>query len=107
MTWFDPKKLVLSRHFVDNWQRRMGTVPSESCIREIVGASVRVQPGRELYDGMGRPFRQLALYWDPALGVIIKIDEMRHTAVTVLAKDNGQVVRRLKSKRLARLDGCR
>jgi hypothetical protein len=81
--------VVLSKHFEQRWRERVGTEPSPSVIQEIIDdpKTVRIQACRDLQRPCGGWFRQAAVYWSPALDVIVKIDEYRNRAITVLSKD--------------------
>lgn len=83
--------VVLSRHFEERWRERVGTEPSPEVIQDIIcdPRTVRIQACRDLRRPCGGQFRQAAVYWSPALGVIVKIDEYRNRAITVLSKDMG------------------
>lgn len=80
--------MCLSKHFCENWEARVGNWPTEEMVRKILKEGVRVQVGRELKDLDGTPFRMLAIYWHPELDIIVKIDRVKNTAVTVLTREN-------------------
>ncbi len=80
--------MLLSKHFCENWEARVGNWPTEKMVRSIIKQSVRVQVGRELKDLDGTPFRMLAIYWHPDLDIVVKIDRVKNTAVTVLTREN-------------------
>lgn len=83
--------IELSRHFVERWRERVGSEPSARMITDIIRdpGTVVVQRGRDLQvPWSGRMFRQAAIYWSPALDVVIKVDEVRKRAITVLARRN-------------------
>ena len=80
--------MQLSRHFVDNWQKRVGSWPTESFIDRIIAQSVRVQPSKDLREHDGGHFRMLSIYWHPELDLILKVDDYRGMAVTVLSRAN-------------------
>ena len=84
--------IELSRHFVERWRERVGSEPSPRMITDIIHdpETVVVQRCRDLQvPRSGRMFRQAAIYWSPALDVVIKVDEVRKRAITVLARRNG------------------
>lgn len=80
--------MCLSKHFCENWENRVGNWPTVKTVCSIIKQSVRVQVGRELKDLDGTPFRMLAIYWHPELDIIVKIDRVKNTAVTVLTREN-------------------
>ena len=82
--------LKLSRHFIENWKYRVGGTPDPGEISKLIEESVRVQPCRDLlWADTHTRFRQLAIYWIPKKDIIIKVDEFKGVAVTVLSKKNG------------------
>ena len=80
--------MQLSKHFVENWQRRVGSWPTEALIDQIIAQSVPVQPSRNLREHDGGHFRMLSIYWHPELDLVLKIDDYRGMAVTVLSHSN-------------------
>nr|WP_319491829.1 hypothetical protein [uncultured Desulfobacter sp.] len=80
--------LKLSKHFVDNWQDRVGRVPSVAKLRRILRQSVRIQKGRQIY-GRSAWIKTLSIYWHPELHVIITVDNYKDTAVSVYSEDMG------------------
>jgi len=81
----------LSQHFIENWQCRVGFVPTPDIIGRIVDESVRIQPSKNLRTHDGSHFRMLSIYWHPDLNVILKIDDFRGVAVTVLSRENFKI----------------
>ena len=80
--------MCLSKHFCENWEKRVGNWPTEEMVLKILKDGVRVQVGRELKDLDDTPFRMLAIYWHPELDIIVKIDRVKNMAVTVLTREN-------------------
>lgn len=80
--------MQLSKHFIDNWQKRVGSWPTEACVDQIIAQSVRVQPSKDLHEHDGAHFRMLSIYWHPELDLILKVDDYRGMAVTVLSRSN-------------------
>jgi hypothetical protein len=89
----------LSEHFVENWKLRVGTVPTEPLVTRILEDSVMVQKCFDVPQGNGVRRRMLAIYWHPVLDLILKIDEIRQVAVTVLSKQNHEARRFRKNKK--------
>ncbi len=77
----------LSRHFIDNWQRRVGNLPTVEMVRRIISQAVRVQRGCCMRLANGRHFIRLAIYWHPDLDLIITVDTVNNVAVSVLSRD--------------------
>jgi hypothetical protein len=80
--------LILTRHFSQRWQERVGNYPTAEAIADYIRHSVRVQGCEDLTRKNGTPFRMLAIYWHPALDLVIKVDGIRNAAVTVLSMEN-------------------
>jgi len=80
--------LFLTRHFSQRWQERVGNWPTPEAIANYIRHSVRVQGCEDLTRKNGTPFRMLAIYWHPALDLVIKVDGVRNAAVTVLSMEN-------------------
>lgn len=62
-------------------------------VLDIMQHGICVQRGCDLVDRRGKPFRQLGIYWDPGLGVVVKVDEADRVAVTVLAAGGNGAMR--------------
>ncbi|MBW1666740.1 MAG: hypothetical protein JRJ66_01575 [Deltaproteobacteria bacterium] len=82
--------ITLSKHFIENWRARVGNEPSPELVQGIMQYGVIVLKPRVLMTPEGKPFKQLGIYWDPELQVIVKIDEFKGRAVSVLAPKNGR-----------------
>jgi len=84
--------IYLSKHFVERWQERVGTEPDPRVVTDIIRDphTVIVQRCRNLQmPATGEHYRQAAIYWSPTLDLIIKVDEFRGVAITVLSRRNG------------------
>ena len=77
----------LSKHFCENWERRVGGMPTIEAVRQVMDESVKVQHCKDLVDQVGRACRQLAVYWHPDLHIIITVDHISETAVSVLSRE--------------------
>jgi hypothetical protein len=84
----DGERLILTRHFSQRWQERVGNWPTPEAIADYIRHSVRVQGCEDFTRKDGSSFRMLAIYWHPALDLVIKVDGIRNAAVTVLSMDN-------------------
>ena len=91
----------LTRHFVENWKARVGGEPTLSQVRQILQESVKVQGTRNLFAAHGQPFRMLAIYCHFERNLLIKVDEIQGTAVTVLSINNAPRRQRHDQGRLA------
>lgn len=65
----------------------MGGRPTIDTVRRLINEAVKVQHCKDLVDRAGMTCRQLAIYWHPDLGVIITVDHISETAVSVLSRD--------------------
>ncbi len=74
----------LSRHFDHKWRSRVGETPPLEIVNRLIRESVKIQHCKDLTDRYGRPFRQLAMYWNTQLQIIITVDQIRGVAVSVL-----------------------
>jgi hypothetical protein len=79
------KMVVLSKHFEERWRERMDGEPSPETVERIMREGVVVQRPGSFVKGDGSIVRKLGIYWDTALGVIVKVDELKGMAVTVLS----------------------
>jgi len=77
--------LRLTKHFKENWEKRVGGTPTVDIVQKIIRESVIVQ-SCATYQKNGKPYRVLAIYWHTGLDVIVKIDEFSGNVVTVLSK---------------------
>ncbi|MCF6246901.1 MAG: hypothetical protein L3J69_06015 [Desulfobacula sp.] len=75
--------LRLSKHFMENWRKRVGNDPTIGIVKMIIQDGIRVQEGRAF--GIKKT---LSYYWHPDLNIIISIDRFSNTAVSVLSKAN-------------------
>jgi hypothetical protein len=77
--------LKLSKTFCEIWRRHSGRWPTVETVSRILAESKKVQRCKDLKQPDGKPFRLLAIYWHPKLNLIIKIDQIKNTAVTVIS----------------------
>ena len=83
----------LSRHFCERWEERIGgPVPPPEEVEEMVRRhdTKWLQKCRNLYTSRGRPYRVLALYWIRDRNIIIKVDEKRNRAVSVMIQNQAR-----------------
>ena len=73
----------LSKHFINNWRRRVGNEPSVDMVMMIMNQGVRIQQGRIF----GR-YHTLSYFWHPELKIVVSIDRFTDTAVSVLTAAN-------------------
>ena len=85
---YKPVVVVLIRHFLERWEKRVGLVPSLDVVNQMLHDSVKLRSQmlvyRRSYRGF-RPYKMLAEYWHNSGGLIIKVDEDLRCAVTVIA----------------------
>ena len=78
----------LSKHFCENWYARVGNWPNVEAVKRYISEAVKVQHCRELQETDGSPYRMLAVYWHPGLKLVMTIDHISETAVSVLSEEN-------------------
>jgi len=76
-----------SNHFVDNWKRRVGSIPTVETVQGLLADCVRVQTGKRFKLSDGSRYNTLSLYWHPGLAIIISMDPSDGTCVSVLTPD--------------------
>jgi len=86
--------MKLSKHFVKNWQARVGEKPTEEQVERVVDKSVIVQRGKSFRLWEGGFFNTLSIFWNPELGLIVTVDEPRDRAVSVLSPEVSERRRR-------------
>lgn len=77
--------IELTKHFVENWEKRVGGIPTPETIAAVIRQSVRVQHCSDFDLADGSRFRMLATYWHPELSLILRIDNIEGKAVSVLS----------------------
>lgn len=87
----DPSDIViarLTRHFIDRWTERVGAAPTLESVRRKVADGIVIRRQQLLWKRVGKdltPRRLLTEVWNHRMGIIIRIDERRQTAVTLIA----------------------
>ncbi|MBW2561723.1 MAG: hypothetical protein JRE40_12825 [Deltaproteobacteria bacterium] len=76
-----------SNHFVENWKRRVGSIPTIKTVCGVINDSVRVQTGKRFKLADGSSYNTLSLFWHPDLSVIVSMDPSDGTCVSVLTPD--------------------
>ena len=79
--------MKMSKHFIENWEKRVGNTPSIPMIKDIISKSVRVQKFKKYFLANKGIFVRLAVYWCPELNIIITLDQSTHKLVSVLTPD--------------------
>jgi hypothetical protein len=74
--------LKLSDHLVQNWDFRVGEVPTEKDVNELIGQAKLIQHGRQVTTG-DLCFRILSIYWHVDRGLIITADPYSGKVVSV------------------------
>ena len=77
--------LKLSKHFCDNWRKHFDRSPTIELVKDIMAEAIRVQHCRDLLEKNGNPYRMLSIYWHPGLKLMLKIDKINNTAVSILS----------------------
>lgn len=77
--------LRLSKHFCENYEKRVGVPPDLDGIKTIIAGSVVVQKGKDFRLKNDRIFNTLSIYWNPKVRIIITVDERKSMAVSVFA----------------------
>lgn len=80
--------MKLTKHFCENWQRRVGGWPTVSTVTAIIKNSVCLQNCQVYLLATGMPYKRLALHWHPELDLVISVDTCRDVAVSVLSRQN-------------------
>lgn len=79
--------LKKTAHFNQRWREEIGKPPSTTEVNQwIRNECIKIQKYKELFTARGMRQDLMALYWYPLKGVIFKVDERRHTIVTVLTE---------------------
>lgn len=78
----------LSKHFIDNWQARVGNYPTVEQVSGILAQCITVQKGRIFTLANGGQYNTLTLYWHPDLNLILSYDAKTKKMVSVLSRDN-------------------
>ena len=81
-------RIELSKHFIRNWERRVGQTPTPERVQRIIDEeSVFVQSCENLRQENGAFFRMLAIYWAPEIDILIRVDTYKNKAVSVLTPE--------------------
>ena len=77
--------ISLSQHFKERWVELVDApLPSGADLERWINTSVRLQRHRDVRTRQGvLLYRALAMYWNPEIDVVVKIDARSRTAVTV------------------------
>ena len=78
--------LKLSKHFVENWNRRVGGAPRADDIRKVINQAVRLQKGRKIA-GRYEWIKTLTIYWHADMNLIITVDHYTDTVVSVYSRE--------------------
>ena len=82
--------LKLSKHFVENWRKRVGYVPCQAQILEFINQAIRLQKGRRMIGRYGDWINTLTIYWHTEHNLVITVDHYTDTVVSVYSKDMGR-----------------
>lgn len=78
--------LELTKHFVENWRKRVGHVPRADEVRRMINQAVRIQKGRRIY-GRTSWIKTLSIYWHTGTDLIITVDHFTDKVVSVYSRD--------------------
>jgi len=92
----------LSKHFIDNWRKRVGPIPDSKEVDDIIRQAVRVQKGKKAVTRFSF-IKTLSIYWHVDLDLIITVDHFTRTIVSVYSKKNMPEDRKL---RIGEAQGC-
>ena len=76
--------MILTHAFRQEWLDQVGREATEEDVIEIMREGIRVVKGKALQNYNGEPYYTLSVYWETRRGVVIKFDEYRHAAVSVI-----------------------
>lgn len=76
----------LSRHFVQNWQERVGGPCSKAVVHRLLAEAIRVQAGMCVLSMDGTWVRIPSIYWHPGRRLFIKMDPETNTCITVMTE---------------------
>ena len=79
--------LRLSKHFIANWNKRVGQNPEAEDINRMVNQAIRVQKGRQIC-GRTAYIKTLTIYWHADKNIIITVDHFTRTVVSVYSRTN-------------------
>ena len=80
--------MKLSDHFIDRWCERVKRpVPDSAEVENMINDGIFLQRCRDYYTSRGVRVRIMGLYWVPHENLVLKIDDKRNKAVTVLTPD--------------------
>jgi len=79
--------LRLSKHFIENWRKRVGTEPETSNVNDIISQSVRVQKGKKASTRFDF-IKTLTIYWHADLSLVITVDHFTNTVVSIYSQAN-------------------
>lgn len=80
--------MVLTKHFKENWAKRVKDGISLDEINKIINKSLVVQKGQMFYRESGQSYNTLSIFWHPDLDLVITVDPFRQTFVSVLSREN-------------------
>jgi len=75
----------LSRDFEEKWLENIGPpLPTSNEIEQMINGAIILQKQRGLFTSKGRPYRLLAMYWNPEKAIVLKVDHKTNKAVTLI-----------------------
>jgi hypothetical protein len=83
--------LTLTRHFIDNWMKRVsnGIAPDIQAVASVLSGAIRIQKGRRFVLQNGESYTTLSMFWHPELRIVVSIDPVTSRCVTVATDTMG------------------
>ncbi len=82
---------TLTKHFQNRWIERCGYRPVLDEVNKILESAQKIRAQKEVRESkwLYRKWKILAEYWHNELGLIVRVDEERKRAVTVITWNGG------------------
>ncbi len=87
-----------SKHFVQRWVEWCGELPSIEDVNRLIETGQQLRPQLRLCQWNRQellPYLLLAEFWNDEAGVILRVDEALHQAVTLIWSGRRKTYRRL------------
>ena len=85
--------MKISRHFQERWLERVGRpIPTVKIVKQMIRSAVCLQKDSTFHTRAQR-YKWPALYWVTDKNLVLKIDEEKKTAITVLTSNINRVKR--------------
>ena len=85
--------MKISKHFQERWLERVGLpIPTVKTVKQMIKYAVCLQKDSTFYTRVQR-YKWPALYWVADKNLVLKIDEEKKTAITVLTSGINRIER--------------